>query len=399
MNNIHILIIIIIFTLKTYSINHTQNEALAKLWDVSDNQLPNLLENEKKLIMVDKIVKQLIENYEKDFGGTYIDLEKNLLIIYTLNFTKADIIKTSPQLSDYLNLTSFVPADNSLYTLKKSFNETRALAKKLIPKSTVLFIDIKLNDIVIILYHKHSGQNEEFVEKVKQYNLTLEYVDEIVSTAPHRNIVSTIPIMGGDGLYNPVYNSACSVGFWAKRKNLSDNYIVTAGHCSKPHNPIIYLRQWDSKVARFPIGPIIFNKSQPIDVSLVNITNKEDIEPRLSIRNADSEINDQLLINKSLPPVYSHGAHLCKSGYTTHVTCGYIRALDALYINPKRKIKSQMIITSMSSNRGDSGGTVFSYAPDLRHASLNGIHIAGAKVLTIVLPIERIINSLNLELP
>ncbi|CAG8578807.1 14550_t:CDS:1 [Dentiscutata heterogama] len=398
MNNIYILIIIIIFTLKTYSVPHTQNEALAKLWDVSDSQLPNLLENEKKLIMVDKIVKQLIENYERDFGGTYIDLEKNLLIIYTLNFTKADIIKNSPQLRDYLNLTSFVPANNSLYTLNKSFNETRALATKLIPKSTALFIDIKLNEVVIILYHKHSKQNEEFVKKVKQYNLILEYVEELVPTALQRNIVSTIPIMGGDGLYNPVYNSGCSVGFWAKRKNLSDNYIVTAGHCSKPHNPIIYLRRWNSKVAHFPIGPIIFNKSQPIDVSLVNITVK-DIEPRLSIRNSDSEIYDQLLINKSLPPVYSHGAHLCKSGYTTHVTCGYIRALDALYINRKRKIMSQMIVTSMTSNRGDSGGTVFSYAPDLRHVSLNGIHIAGAKVLTIVLPIERIINSLNLELP
>ncbi|KAF0420286.1 S1 family peptidase [Gigaspora margarita] len=379
----------------------TQNEALAILWNVSDSQLSSLLEDEKKLIMVDEIVKPLLENYEKDFGGTYIDIEKNLVIIYTLDFTKTDIISNSLQLRDYLNLITFVPANNSLYTLRKSYNEILKLAESLILKSIVLFIDIKLNEIVIVLYNKYSDQNEEFLEIIKQYVPTIEYIDEIaISTQPRRTVPRqiTIPIMGGDGLYNPVRRSKCSVGFWAKRKDSSDNYFVTAGHCSKPYNPTLYLTQWNSKTAYFPIGPIVFGNKYPIDVSLVNITG-ENIDPRPSIRNADSKVNDQLLINKSLPAVYSYGAHLCKSGYTTHVTCGYIRAFDALYINPKREMKPQMIITSMTSNHGDSGGTVFSYTPDLCHVSLNGIHIAGAKIFTIVLPKQIIINFLDLELP
>ncbi|CAG8800377.1 6506_t:CDS:1, partial [Cetraspora pellucida] len=52
---------------------HALNEALSKLWNVTETEVPNLLIIERNLCMVDGLLKPFLEENEESFGGTYIN--------------------------------------------------------------------------------------------------------------------------------------------------------------------------------------------------------------------------------------------------------------------------------------------------------------------------------------
>ncbi|CAG8739009.1 9654_t:CDS:1, partial [Gigaspora margarita] len=65
------------------------------------------------------------------------------------------------------------------------------------------------------------------------------------------------------------------------------------------------------------------------------------------------------------------GIHSCKSGYHTHLTCGYLRSNGAIYFDA---IDPYIIsyVTNIENNIYDVGGPVFVYI-DINHVYLSGI--------------------------
>ncbi|CAG8757761.1 6548_t:CDS:1, partial [Cetraspora pellucida] len=378
---------------------------LAKLWQVQDNEIPKLLRIEKNLIQVDEILKPLLD--EESFGGTYIDVKTNRVAINTLNFTKADNITSI--MRKHINFLSFENVNHSLTTLRHTFNRISELAQSIRPRSISSFIEIKLNKVVIILSHKDDNHNKEFLRAIEVYSdtLNLQYAgDQNPSNPPPMNLQrisgrdNVLPqILSGEGIYYLKTGIRCSAGFWAKSKDSNTNYIVTAGHCSKFGNSAYYHMPWNSPFSlrsSRSFGQTSIYQIQPYDVALINIT--ANIKPTAMIRNTDSEIYKELFICDDIA-VSTHGAHLCKSGYGSHVTCGYIRAFNAFFLDDEDNFNPQLTITDMSTINRDSGGPIFYYKQNLRHVSLYGIHIVGGvKSTAMTLPIKIILDEFKLDL-
>ncbi|RIB22188.1 hypothetical protein C2G38_2033784 [Gigaspora rosea] len=134
-------------------------------------------------------------------------------------------------------------------------------------------------------------------------------------------------ILAGDGIYSPgeingsIGFTACSAGFWA-RDQANINYIATSGHCFAA-SVLFYLRaQIDPSDL---IGPMIYHLQNP-DFGLINL-NLENVRPIPCIRNRNSRQFPELIINDQIA-VSSIGAHLCHSGLTTNVECGYVKSLN-----------------------------------------------------------------------
>ncbi|KAF0558396.1 serine protease [Gigaspora margarita] len=211
-------------------------------------------------------------------------------------------------------------------------------------------------------------------------------------------------ILGGDGIFSPVSESAfswCSAGFWA-RGQANINYIATAGHCFGGNDPSFYLSP--QKDSSYLIGQMIYHLLDPIDFGLIylNLTN---VRPTASIRNRNSITYPELIIN-DLMAVSSIGAHLCHSGYITNVECGNLKSLNGDgFVRSVSKgliFRDDILIVDAWSSPGDSGGPVYHYK-DLRHVSLNGILTIGIidQIETIghfgALPLSSIINQINIS--
>ncbi|KAF0562528.1 hypothetical protein F8M41_000035 [Gigaspora margarita] len=128
----------------------------------------------------------------------------------------------------------------------------------------------------------------------------------------------------------------------------------------------------------------------PLDFGLIRIVNKT-IVPRPSIRNSDSKQNVELFIRDDIT-VSSHGAHICKSGRTTHVTCENVRAFGGMYINENYNIVTGLIVSDTLSMGGDSGAPTFSYK-DLKDVSLFGILLAAGKEISLFQTLNDILTT------
>ncbi|CAG8851633.1 30596_t:CDS:1, partial [Racocetra persica] len=70
------------------SIVRAQFEALAKFWGVTKNKVPELLNREAKLIMIDGKLQPLLN--DSYFGGTYVNVKANEININTVNQSKVE---------------------------------------------------------------------------------------------------------------------------------------------------------------------------------------------------------------------------------------------------------------------------------------------------------------------
>ncbi|KAF0469118.1 serine protease [Gigaspora margarita] len=186
-------------------------------------------------------------------------------------------------------------------------------------------------------------------------------------------------VCGGEGLHNRTGHFVCSAGLlMTDADGINQSFLLTAGHCSEGETPNndgfidLYHLPWNSPPSFRYIGP---------------------------------------LVNYSIAPVIckrplSVGAHVCKSGHATFVSCGQITELNAELTyrdsNNNTITKKEMIVTSVRSVKGDSGGPVFSYSskntsPDVY---VVGILIGGMENhgISDVLPLEVALRNTNLVL-
>ncbi|RIB06006.1 hypothetical protein C2G38_2218136 [Gigaspora rosea] len=155
-------------------------------------------------------------------------------------------------------------------------------------------------------------------------------------------------VLCGEGLYEFEGCTKCSAGFLA---NYLDNYIVTTGHCyDRDTSNKFFHRPWGSRPTTYFIGQMVYHSVQNYDFGLIEFRGTH-TDPKSMIRNLYSSRYRELRIHDTTQ-VSSHGVHLCKSGLTTHVTCGYVRAFDGIYID-KEGLLTDLIIIDMYYAGGD----------------------------------------------
>ncbi|CAG8801590.1 12066_t:CDS:1, partial [Racocetra persica] len=94
------------------------------------------------------------------------------------------------------------------------------------------------------------------------------------------------------------------------------------------------------------------------------------------IRNTDDELYSEIPINGVIN-VFSHGIHLCNSGYTTHLSCGYIKGFDGILIDKDGILTEKLITINVKTKKpggGNSGGPLFNYI-DLYEVDIAGIYV------------------------
>ncbi|CAG8665844.1 12653_t:CDS:1 [Cetraspora pellucida] len=402
---------------------HAVNEALSKLWNVPKIEVPNLLNIEKNLCMVDGLLKPFLEQNEESFGGTYINVKRNKIIIKIVDETKKDIILNSSDIQPHRELLIFEPALNSLSSLKNSSLEIVANSRRHRPNNVLMYIDIEENNIVIYIpcitdeCNKVSidAGNKPFLDAISQYDPEIRLIDMNMQGQPSRKRPHNSThskreigrqIINGGAIYNSGSKIGCTAGFWVTDEELN-NYIVTAGHCidsnntTPDHNTFYMMPLSSSETVRLSkkkdqIGPMVFHDLKETDFGLIRITNGA-IKPTKVIRNTDSDPYSELFI-RDAETISTHGAHLCKSGAITFVTCGYIKSFEG-YSWRDNVVIDDFIVTNFLGAVGDSGGPVF-YLRDLPHVSLHGIVIRGLSSrgwghLTLNVKADYIISAAN----
>ncbi|KAF0537297.1 S1 family peptidase [Gigaspora margarita] len=357
-----------IITLSNYWTVHSQEEAkepLAKLWNIKNDEILKYLSIEKNLSIVDNILKPLLD--DDNFGGTYINVIQNMIFINTLNFTKAEEIKTSIEIRQYISLLNFIRADNSTAKLSSRFQDIDNLAKSYKPKYCIGYINSEINNILIASCNetRNETSNTAFINAIndRMYNPIFTYYNCInlsnneIFNRKSGDIGNRI--LAGDGIDMDI--GICSAGFLA-RSHQNINYIATAGHCYNPGS--YYLLPWNSTMPTALIGKMQDDYLlEPIDFGLINIE-YPNIQPVPSVRNTDSEQYKELPI-EDIISVSSNGAHLCISGFISHVRCGYVAALNG-FTSDGEDYNNNIFVVNVRSVQGDSGGPIFSYK-DLTH--------------------------------
>ncbi|CAG8547662.1 11218_t:CDS:1, partial [Ambispora leptoticha] len=362
---------------------YAYEEPLAKLWNVSYSMLPTLLGYEKNLMKVDERLLELLEQdeYFTSIGGTFIDVPGNKLHINVLS-DAIDVVKHNleSKFQQDSHLFVFKPVKNSIAALVHTFGQILNITKRLKPLVITCYISAESNYVFLKSYQQYDEQNRGFfdaIRQISQYNETVKHhnVPSIPNTQP--SFVETnnmeidaigTRILAGDGVYNKDLQGRCSLGFWAKSKDLKSTYIVTSGHCSTNESQSFYHCKWNENVCVDLIGSMKFKRSYPLDAGLISIDNKKIIElfdTVVAINNVDSEQNDELTVYDGTESS-SNGAHICKSGYATHVTCGKIIAFNGFFINKEQLLAYPLTFSTAKSGVSDSGGPVFSYKPDLK---------------------------------
>ncbi|RIB24581.1 hypothetical protein C2G38_2031772 [Gigaspora rosea] len=259
------------------------------------------------------------------------------------------------------------------------------------------------NNIIIFMYEEFNEINQGFIDAVEEYEPIIKFYPLKTEKLSNSEISMDkrsldIQVLGGDGLFTEF--KRCSAGFLATAKNEIKNYIVTANHCRNDKKGDVtkfFYGAWDEKPTLEFVGSMPPTGFSSYDFNLIDISNMSDsLKPSPAIRNSDSEQFRMLPIYDGIP-VSSHGVHLCKSGYSTHVTCGFVKAFDVFSYVRSGIYSSELIMTSMLGRKGDSGGPAFAYS-DLGIVILNGIYVAViGNVNSMILPLSMITKYGDIE--
>ncbi|RIB14889.1 hypothetical protein C2G38_2143834 [Gigaspora rosea] len=386
------LLIILLLSLQSYSIYALQTHPLAKLWKVNDTEVPILLEFEKNLTAIDDILRPILEEDEfiSSFGGTYIDQieDKLYLVVNTVNESKVDQLLKLPKINPYEDFLYFFKTNNSMSRMKYNFDKIAAITQSFKPKDVLIYIDMSLNNVVVYLFNALYFNNTKYINAVDPFNPSIIYeytpsVPQNLLRPQHDARFLNIRILGGDGLYiknknNDSDNWLCSAGFWTSdRYNPNKKYIIIAGHCVENNfdHAMVFFQPWNSTQPYVSyIGSSVYNPINFYDIGIIHVEN-EDFFPIPAIKNTDADQYKELIIIDGIP-VFSHGVHICKSGRTSHFTCGYVQGLNGIYSTGDR-FALEIIITSTDVKGGDSGGPVLSFVSpqDLFLVVVHGIVI------------------------
>ncbi|KAF0488027.1 hypothetical protein F8M41_022450 [Gigaspora margarita] len=364
-------LIIFIFTLQIYSTVHAYQHPLAILWEIQNGQVIYYLKREEVLAITETSVSTIIETIGKDaFGGIYADIKMNKL---TVNI-KDPSLENSLLLDKYRDCLLFNIVNRSLDELKVQFVVTIRDAKRFGMSDHYIYIDIEVND-VITRPNLPPGPNTQPFGPRKHVPIRPRQVNP--------------KVLGGAGIFNRnmkhkgiVIRKTCSIGFYAHGKNSRPennppSYIITTRSCYIKDSNLsnyLYIRNWGA------------NSSQVKDLK------------GIGIRNTDDPSDSELFITDARPATII-GGHICHSGFGTHVTCGNIKALTAIYLNEDGSSSKGLIITDMNTRYEDIGGTVFFYKlPELRYVDLFGILVILGSNLAAALPSNIILENTDLVL-
>ncbi|KAF0430806.1 S1 family peptidase [Gigaspora margarita] len=374
---------------------------------VDDIEIPMLLKNERNLIWIDEILRPILEqdDFISSIGGTYINIFKNYIVVNTVNNSKVNDLLSLPQIIPYKDFLYFNKAYNSLSQMQHDFSGIKFLVYQLRPKRLFIYTDMEINNNVIYIIDRNFN-NSEFIDATRPFNPTIIFHKFQKNPSVSQNLAQSrrdvdshnleVKVLGGDGILNEYYGFPCSVGFWVTSIDPNDFYIVTAGHCDAFGVYSYY--PWGSKSSSgLLIGPMNFNLTNNIyDVGIISFEYQyeKNVVPTFSIRN-DGEYQYKELIITNGAPVSSHNVHICKSDYTTHLTCGRVFGLNGIatgYTEEEDDLYD-LIITDFYSAKGDSGGPAFSFGSpqNLYSVVLHGIFVI---LNSAIQPIDKIFKAL-----
>ncbi|KAF0550424.1 serine protease [Gigaspora margarita] len=173
-------------------------------------------------------------------------------------------------------------------------------------------------------------------------------------------------ILGGDGI--TALNSIGSAGFWVRSGDRV--YLATAGHVGPSNDVDFYYVPWGGEITNNTlIGKRVIRRTWEVDIGYIMKTNNNSLAGPI-IRNTDNEEFPELQIMGVTDPD-TEGTVVCKSGFTTHVTCGKItgirntvtKLMDG-HIQEIFEINNH-VISDMQCSGGDSGGPVYQYLEEL----------------------------------
>ncbi|KAF0441062.1 hypothetical protein F8M41_004016 [Gigaspora margarita] len=264
----------------------------------------------------------------------------------------------------------------NLFDLSARYDNLTRLALQYNPELVAIFIDIRLKNIVIASYHGYDQPNREFIDEINR-----QFVNPVL-VFEYGNLPNT----------NEQHNLNAISRFLAKRNETNENVIVTSGHCYQ-FEPDYFLKLWVSLNVHNYIGKMSrISLHHMCDFGIVSI--EDNVEPRRSIRNTDSSKYQEIYIDSKNDTKNNHlGIHSCKSGYFTHLTCGYLRSNKAIY-----PYKISYVI-NIENHIYDIGGPVLTYI-DINHIYLSGILTSGIGNIGFVTNIDSILmrRGLLLEL-
>ncbi|CAG8652330.1 25613_t:CDS:2, partial [Racocetra persica] len=250
--------------------------------------------------------------------------------------TKKDIISNASEIQPYRKLLRFEQVQNPLSSLKKLERKIIGEARTHSPRNVYMYTDIEVNKIVLYTKYENEEINAAFINAIKQYKPVIHFYGGKRPPSPNSSPNSTHTkreidrqIINGDGIYHLNAGFGCTPGFWVRGDvdedgDAENDYIVTAGH--------------------YKIGSMVYHDIGETDFGLIQITNK-DIKPTRKIRNTNSNQYSELHIGDD-NPISTHNAHLCKSGLTTFLTCGYTKSFSGFIFNGGA-VYDDLIITTM----------------------------------------------------
>ncbi|RIB24568.1 hypothetical protein C2G38_2168216 [Gigaspora rosea] len=175
------LLIILLISLQSYSIYAQQNHPLAKLWGINDTEVLEWLDAEKYLIMIDGILNLILkqDNFISGFGGTYIDIFANWLVVNTVDDSKIGELLALTQINPYKESLHFEIVTNSMNKLNDYFRTIKLIADNYKPRGALIYPDMGFNNIVIYFFDSHIN-NTEFINAVEPFNPKIIYADNLI---------------------------------------------------------------------------------------------------------------------------------------------------------------------------------------------------------------------------
>ncbi|KAF0369987.1 serine protease [Gigaspora margarita] len=406
---------------------YSKFEPLADLWGVAENEVPKLLATEDNLVTGNNLLTPLLN--EKDFGGSYINVKTNKIYINIINISKKNDIIENLKMKNYIDLLEFKQVSNSLADLNDTFSKLIKFAVQCNATDFILSHEYKVNNIVLYCYNK-CQKNSDFINYAKNFSVIINYLEnedlfpssDLKFKYRQNNAKRNSPnkdkrhleirLFGGDGIHNEDEEDfkpmLCSAGFWVR--NGSQILLATAGHCTvngpyvEPPDDMsvdfLYL-PWNSYDPEILIGRMSQYSTTAIDKGYI-LNENDRINAVPAIRNSDNPDFRELPIVGYLP-LYTIGAYLCKSGYTTHVTCGVLNSYDAVHrieMNGTLHDYFDVWVADLLSRPGDSGGPVFKFVLGEEGVRIVGM-IIGAKIqnnISVFHPTDTILRRDDLSL-
>ncbi|KAF0534402.1 S1 family peptidase [Gigaspora margarita] len=405
------LLFILFIILQNHSI-HSQYQPLANLWNVAENEVPELLVREKNLITGNHLLASLLN--EENFGESYIDVKSNKIYINILNLSNKQKILEDSKMEKYKDLLEFNGVFNSLANLNSTFNKLISLNYN--DKENNDFINQAKKFNVII---RHRGKEEIPTSSVSnyQYGPNQNKRNLIKRSPPSKRPKLAIEVLGGHGLHNNDHNNSygCSAGFWVFDEEFPEILLLaTVGHCAikgpfKPDGSVdFYYLGLKALMTNTFVGTMETYDFDPIDRGYVAVnTSNTRLSIFPSIINPDSQTYQvQFIVGQKILSEKDIGSTICKSGYRTHVTCGTLRGIHDTYIMDGKTYKS-VLEAELFSAEGDSGSPVFQYVIDddgvIRgNVNIVGLLLAGNSTVNMTLfhPVDKILvdEDIGIEL-